>query len=71
MLQHFIDVFKEAKADAALAASIFHFGEIPIPELKKAFRCGMVLVLGRRRVLSLPSLFLIFSEIIYATSKTL
>ena len=33
--QHFIDVFKEGKADAALAASVFHFGEIPIPELKE------------------------------------
>jgi cyclase len=33
--QHFIDVFKKGKADAALAASIFHFGEISIPELKK------------------------------------
>lgn len=33
--QHFIDVFKKGKADAALAASVFHFGEIPIPELKE------------------------------------
>jgi len=32
---HFIDVFKKGKADAALAASVFHFGEIPIPELKQ------------------------------------
>lgn len=32
--QHFIDVFKKGKADAALAASIFHFGEISISELK-------------------------------------
>jgi cyclase len=31
---HFKDVFTEGKADAALAASIFHFKEIPIPELK-------------------------------------
>jgi cyclase len=34
----FIDVFKDAKADAALAASVFHFGEIPIPDLKKALK---------------------------------
>jgi len=34
-LQHFIDVFTKGKADAALAASIFHFSEIPIPELKQ------------------------------------
>jgi cyclase len=33
--QHFEDVFKIANAGAALAASIFHFGEIPIPELKQ------------------------------------
>lgn len=34
-VQHFVDVFEEAKADAALAASIFHFKEIEIPELKQ------------------------------------
>jgi cyclase len=33
-MEHFIDAFQEGKADAALAASIFHFGEIKIPELK-------------------------------------
>jgi cyclase len=33
--QHFIDTFKKGKADAALAASVFHFGEIEILELKK------------------------------------
>ena len=32
---HFIDTFTKGKADAALAASVFHFGEISIPELKK------------------------------------
>lgn len=32
--QHFKEVFEDGNADAALAASIFHFGEIPIPELK-------------------------------------
>ncbi len=31
---HFLDVFREGKADAALAASIFHFGEVAIPDLK-------------------------------------
>jgi cyclase len=31
---HFKEVFEQTKASAALAASIFHFGEIPIPELK-------------------------------------
>lgn len=33
--KHFLDVFASGKADAALAASIFHFGEIKIPELKQ------------------------------------
>ncbi|MPS73361.1 MAG: imidazole glycerol phosphate synthase subunit HisF [Chryseobacterium sp.] len=33
-MQHFEDVFKETKATGALAASIFHFNEIEIPELK-------------------------------------
>ncbi len=32
---HFEEVFTSGKADAGLAASIFHFQEIPIPELKK------------------------------------
>lgn len=32
--RHFSAIFKEGNADAALAASIFHFGEIPIPHLK-------------------------------------
>ncbi|MBS1918846.1 MAG: imidazole glycerol phosphate synthase subunit HisF [Bacteroidetes bacterium] len=34
-MDHFADVFKDASADAALAASIFHFKEIAIPDLKK------------------------------------
>lgn len=34
-MQHFEDVFKNGKADAALAASVFHYKEIAIPELKK------------------------------------
>ena len=33
-MQHFEDVFTETKATGALAASIFHFNEIGIPELK-------------------------------------
>ena len=36
--EHFRDVFTEGKADAALAASVFHFGEIPVPELKQWLR---------------------------------
>ncbi len=34
-MQHFADVFTLGKADAGLAASIFHFHEIDIPDLKK------------------------------------
>lgn len=33
-MQHFEDVFKNGKADAALAASVFHYKEIAIPQLK-------------------------------------
>lgn len=33
--EHFRDVFINGHADAALAASVFHFGEIPITELKQ------------------------------------
>lgn len=33
-MEHFVDVFAEGKADAALAASIFHYKEIGIPDLK-------------------------------------
>ncbi|WP_416442073.1 imidazole glycerol phosphate synthase subunit HisF [Leeuwenhoekiella sp. A16] len=34
-MQHFADTFTAGKADAALAASVFHFHEIDIPDLKK------------------------------------
>lgn len=32
--EHFANIFLHSDADAALAASVFHFGEIPIPQLK-------------------------------------
>jgi cyclase len=32
---HFEKLFKDTQASAGLAASIFHFGELPVPELKK------------------------------------
>jgi imidazole glycerol-phosphate synthase subunit HisF len=32
---HFVDVFEQGCADAALAASIFHFNTLPVPKLKK------------------------------------
>ncbi|MBP9854719.1 MAG: imidazole glycerol phosphate synthase subunit HisF [Candidatus Omnitrophica bacterium] len=34
-LEHFFDIFQQTTADAALAASIFHYNEIPIQEVKK------------------------------------
>jgi cyclase len=34
--QHFIDVFNQADVDGALAATVFHNGSIPIPELKQS-----------------------------------
>jgi len=34
-LEHFYEVFTQTGADAALAASVFHYGEISIPEVKK------------------------------------
>ena len=37
-IAHFVDTFKIGKADAALAASVFHFGEIEIKDLKEDLR---------------------------------
>nr|WP_233496637.1 imidazole glycerol phosphate synthase subunit HisF [Mucilaginibacter hurinus] len=37
-VQHFVDVFKQTNVDAALAASVFHYGEILIPDLKKVLQ---------------------------------
>jgi cyclase len=37
-MEHFRDAFVKGKADAALAASVFHFGEIKIPVLKQYLR---------------------------------
>ncbi len=37
-MQHFVDTFEEGKADAALAASVFHFKEMEIRELKKELK---------------------------------
>jgi imidazole glycerol-phosphate synthase subunit HisF len=34
-MPHFLEAFALGKADAALAASLFHFGELKIPDLKK------------------------------------
>lgn len=37
-MEHFAEVFEKTKATGALAASVFHFGEIPIPKLKEFLR---------------------------------
>ena len=37
-MEHFKDAFTLGKSDAALAASVFHFGEIKIPDLKQYLR---------------------------------
>jgi cyclase len=42
--EHFLDVFKRGKADAALAASIFHYGQYQVEEIKKYLKSKKVLV---------------------------
>lgn len=42
--EHFVDVFQQANVDAALAASVFHYGEILIPELKETLRTNGIVV---------------------------
>jgi cyclase len=37
-VQHFVDVFQKTNVDAALAASVFHYGQILIPDLKASLR---------------------------------
>ena len=34
-LEHFSDVFEQTGADAALAASLFHYGELTVPQVKE------------------------------------
>ncbi len=41
---HFVEVFRDGEADAALAASIFHYNEIPIPQLKDYLRRNNITV---------------------------
>lgn len=42
--QHFVNIFKKANVDAALAASVFHYGEILIPDLKNTLRSNGIIV---------------------------
>ncbi len=37
-LDHFAQVFAETNCDAALAASLFHFGELTVPQVKDYLR---------------------------------
>jgi cyclase len=47
-LEHFADVFTKTRADAALAASIFHYNEIPVGEVKKYLKArGIPVRLGK------------------------
>lgn len=41
-IQHFVDTFKNGKSDAALAASVFHFKEIEIIDLKKELKLNKI-----------------------------
>ena len=41
-IDHIVEVLSEGKADAALAASIFHYSEISIPELKAALKAANI-----------------------------
>jgi len=43
-MDHFVEVFTEGKADAGLAASIFHYKEIAIPDLKSYLRTKGIVV---------------------------
>lgn len=43
-MDHFAEVFKKGRADAALAASVFHFGEIKIPDLKQYLKNKQITV---------------------------
>lgn len=43
-MEHFVDVFNIKGVDAGLAASIFHYGEVEIPELKKYLKSNGIAV---------------------------
>ncbi len=43
-MQHFVDVFREANVDGALAASVFHSAELPIPDLKSNLKAANVAI---------------------------
>lgn len=45
-VEHFVEVFNEAKADAALAASIFHYNTLPIKTLKQNLQSENISIRG-------------------------
>jgi cyclase len=42
--EHFVEVFTDGKADAALAASVFHYNQYPVPVIKEFLRRQGVIV---------------------------
>lgn len=42
--EHFVEVFNKTKVDAALAASIFHYGTLPVEKLKEDLKNSNILV---------------------------
>ncbi|MCD4710398.1 MAG: imidazole glycerol phosphate synthase subunit HisF [Bacteroidales bacterium] len=42
--EHFVEVFERGMADAALAASIFHYNEIPVPALKEYLKKNNIII---------------------------
>ena len=50
--QHFADVFRQARVDGALAATVFHSGEIAIPHLKKYLATQEIAVRGADSLLN-------------------
>jgi cyclase len=42
--EHFVEVFTEGKADAALAASVFHYNKYPVPVIKEFLRKQGVII---------------------------
>ena len=43
-LEHFLDVFRSTDVDAALAASVFHYGEYPIPTVKSYLKKNGIVI---------------------------
>ena len=43
-IEHFIEVFRAADVDGALAASVFHGGDIALPELKRRLQLADIAV---------------------------